>query len=79
MNDSKNEFWFPKKKYGIGWGLPIRWQGWAVLLMYGLLAITGFLLFSNLQFLIPLFLVYFTALSLVFIIIVWKKGEKIDL
>ncbi|WP_024334293.1 hypothetical protein [Desulfotignum balticum] len=79
MNDSKNNFWFPKKKYGIGWGLPITWQGWVVLLMYTFLAIMGFSLFSNTPFQIPLFLVYFAVLTLVFIVIVWKKGEKINI
>ena len=31
--------WFAAKRYGIGAGLPITWQGWAVLIGY--LAILG--------------------------------------
>ena len=27
-------YWFRAKRYGWGWGLPCRWQGWAVLLGY---------------------------------------------
>jgi len=27
--------WFPPKRYGYGAGLPIAWQGWAVLGAYG--------------------------------------------
>jgi len=26
--------WFAPKRYGIGFGLPISWQGWAVLIAY---------------------------------------------
>jgi hypothetical protein len=26
----KDDYWFPTKKYGWGWGLPTRWQGWIV-------------------------------------------------
>ena len=32
----KDKAWFPAKRYGWGWGLPTRWQGWAV--MFGFLA-----------------------------------------
>lgn len=27
-------YWFAPKRYGIGSGLPIRWQGWAVYAAY---------------------------------------------
>ena len=36
------EPWFRAKNYGFGAGLPIRWQGWALLATY-LLAATGIL------------------------------------
>ena len=35
MNTS-NDYWFPAKCYGWGWGLPQRAQGWAVLAVYAL-------------------------------------------
>jgi hypothetical protein len=28
------QYWFPVKRYGWGWGLPVRWQGWVVLALY---------------------------------------------
>jgi hypothetical protein len=28
------QYWFRAKRYGWGWGLPLKWQGWAVLLAY---------------------------------------------
>lgn len=24
----EHDFWFPAKRYGWGWGLPVRWEGW---------------------------------------------------
>ena len=28
QKDEDKEIWFPAKKYGNGWGLPITWQRW---------------------------------------------------
>jgi len=28
------KYWFPAKRYGLGWGLPSNWQGWIVLAAY---------------------------------------------
>ena len=38
--------WFAPKRYGLGSGLPIAWQGWLVLSAY-IAAIIGALLFSG--------------------------------
>lgn len=27
----EQQYWFRAKRYGLGWGLPITWQGWTVL------------------------------------------------
>jgi hypothetical protein len=27
-------YWFRAKRYGWGWGLPLTWQGWVVLIAY---------------------------------------------
>lgn len=37
----KEHAWFPRKSYGWGWGIPSRWQGWVVIVVYvlGLTAI----------------------------------------
>lgn len=40
MNDEPT-FWFRAKRYGWGWGLPVRWQAWVVLIAYGALPETG--------------------------------------
>ncbi len=33
MPDS-SRYWFPAKRYGWGWGLPVTWQGWIILLLF---------------------------------------------
>ena len=37
----KQEPWFAPKRYGYGTGLPVAWQGWAVLLGYLALVLTS--------------------------------------
>ncbi len=34
MSLPKEKAWFPVKRYGYGWGLPSRWQGWLVILAF---------------------------------------------
>jgi hypothetical protein len=45
MND--NPEWFAAKRYGYGAGLPISWQGWAVMLGFMLIALADALLFAT--------------------------------
>ena len=33
MSDSP-KYWFPAKRHGWGWSVPITWQGWLVLATY---------------------------------------------
>lgn len=39
-------YWFRAKRYGWGWGLPLTWQGWAVLGAFMLLLSAGSALLS---------------------------------
>jgi hypothetical protein len=34
LQSKEPNYWFPSKRYGWGWGLPVRWQGWLVLAAY---------------------------------------------
>lgn len=27
-------YWFPAKRHGWGWGLPLTWEGWLTLVLY---------------------------------------------
>ena len=76
MEEDKKKIWFPAKKYGYGWGLPITWQGWLVLMAYLLLIIIGILILINNPSEIGAFRIYVLLFTIVFIFICWKKGEK---
>jgi hypothetical protein len=39
--NSPREIWFPAKRYGWGWGLPCRREGWLVLAVYVALLAAG--------------------------------------
>jgi hypothetical protein len=78
MNKEKNKIWFPAKKYGVGWGLPVAWQGWIVLLLYILLIMIGMKLLTISPMGVPFFIMYVLFLSGLLVFICWKKGEKID-
>ena len=34
MTAKDKRYWFGAKRYGYGWGLPITWEGWAVLALW---------------------------------------------
>jgi hypothetical protein len=40
MTDDQ-KYWFPAKRYGWGWGMPTRWQGWVVLIVWILVLFAG--------------------------------------
>ncbi len=68
------DYWFPAKRYGWGWGLPSRWQGWVVFIGYFLLLGLGvFFLPPERR---PLaFLAYASVLSFALVGVAWLKGE----
>jgi hypothetical protein len=35
MTSNRPKYWFPAKRYGWGWGLPVTWQGWVALILWG--------------------------------------------
>ena len=57
----KNQYWFPAKRFGWGWGPPTTWQGWAVLIVWlAAIASAAFLL-------MPAHLVAFLLFNLILI------------
>ncbi len=72
MQDSV--YWFPAKRYGWGWGLPVVWQGWLVLSgFFALLALGAVVLIPRHGELA--FLGYSFALTLLLVGICVLKGE----
>jgi hypothetical protein len=67
-------YWFPAKRYGWGWGLPLTWQGWVVLVVYLVAVPVGYLLFPPHQQTVG-FLIYVNAITLIFVFVCWLTGE----
>jgi len=74
MNDQP-AFWFPVKRYGWGWGLPVRWQGWVVFASYLLLTLAGINYFRARDSVAGL-LIYLLVLTAVLVAVVVIKGER---
>jgi hypothetical protein len=79
---SENGEWFAPKRYGYGTGLPISWEGWAILIGYVALVIIAAALFRHHRFQLIATLV---PLTLAFIVICakttrggwrWRWGEE---
>jgi hypothetical protein len=71
---SEPKYWFPAKRYGWGWGPPLVWQGWAVLILFGvLLAAGGCVLLPRRH---EFFLLYSLFLCAVLMLVCWLKGER---
>jgi hypothetical protein len=76
MVPKSTEYWFPAKKYGLGWGLPVVWQGWVVLAVFVLLVAVGvFVLLPHLGPLI--FVPYCGILCIGLVVVGWLKGEPL--
>lgn len=68
--------WFRTRRYGYGAGLPIRWQGWALLVFY-LLALAGIGMLSeahNAPARITAFAL-FLVITVLFIIVLQRRTE----
>ena len=71
---NKHSYWFPAKRYGWGWGLPITWQGWLVTIVYLILMIIGIVTLSP-QANLSAFIIYMSAITIAMLSLCWLKGE----
>jgi hypothetical protein len=72
MDPTKPKYWFPAKKYGWGWGPPICWQGWLVMIIWIMLLTAGGI------FIMPAtakFIAYAIFMCLPLSLICYLKGE----
>lgn len=69
------DFWFPAKRYGWGWGLPVRWQGWLVFAVYAALLYGGIYYFKGQRNVAGLML-FVLALTAALVVIMVIKGER---
>lgn len=82
VKDNPKGLWFKAKLYGWGW-TPVTWQGWLILLVY--IALILALVTSREEY-IPgnemsgsnflVFALPIILLTIVFVIILYKKGER---
>jgi hypothetical protein len=73
MSLPRNQAWFVAKRYGYGWGLPARWQGWLVLCSYLSSVVVAILKFGPAR---PVqFAVSVIILTTLFVVICAWKGE----
>ncbi len=75
MASAKPSYWFAAKRYGYGWGLPARWQGWVVLFCYLGLALGGVYRFAPSRNGGALILYLLILTALLVIVLAWK-GER---
>ena len=68
----REQAWFPAKRYGYGWGIPRRWQGWVVMLGY-FAALLGGRPYAHHS--VGLLIAYVLALTTIFVAICFWKGE----
>lgn len=67
-------YWFPAKRYGWGWGIPVTWQGWVVLAAYMASIAVAAAIFAPAQ--VPVrFATCAVGLTCVFVAVCWATGE----
>ena len=77
MKSKNSNFWFPAKTYGIGWGFPVTWQGWSVLLVYvAAMVVTAYLRPPSSSS--GIFVVLSFAYTIALFIVCYVKGEKVN-
>lgn len=70
-----NASWFGARRYGFGWGLPARWQGWVVIVAYFALLFGG-IYYLKTQGNAPVLLVYVVLLTVALLVVVAATGER---
>jgi len=82
LKDNPQGYWFKRKLYGWGW-VPVRWQGWCVILLYILLILSLLLIREEaipgnpdsgsnfLTFALPIII-----LTILLVVVAYKRGEK---
>lgn len=68
------DYWFPAKRYGWGWGFPVCWQGWLVMLGY-IACIVGSIPLLKQPSGGLIFAVIVPVATIALVVICWIKGE----
>ena len=73
MKKVDDQYWFPAKRFGWGWGPPAKWQGWVVLAAFFLAMGAAALMLMPTH--IVGFLVLMILMVLLLLLICYAKGE----
>ena len=73
VTSNDRRFWFPAKRYGWGWGLPIAWQGWIVLAVWVAAVAVGAVFLAGRHGLG--YAVFMIVMAALLICICYAKGE----
>jgi hypothetical protein len=68
-------YWFPAKRYGWGWGPPIRWQGWVATVIWAGALFEGLFLLRHSRYQVASRLGFVVIMSIVLMLICYWKGE----
>jgi hypothetical protein len=73
VNAQNPNHWFPAKRYGWGWGPPITWQGWTVLVSWLIVffAGVGYVVARHSLLQVP----FGAAMAILLLVICYRKGE----
>ncbi len=74
MSIEPREIWFPAKRYGWGWSVPVTWQGWLVVTGYLFLVMVGTVTLPREH--IAIYLIYVAILTACLGTVCGLKGEK---
>jgi hypothetical protein len=72
--------WFPARRYGIGWGLPSSWQGWAILIAYTTFVsiMTAEIYYNPGPKSGEPFIIAMTMATVFLLWVCWMKGERLQ-
>ena len=68
-------YWFPAKTYGWGWGPPLTWQGWVVLVAWAAVLFEGLVLLRHHDHQLVFSLSYVLLMSVLLGVVCYIKGE----
>ncbi|MEM7193628.1 MAG: hypothetical protein AAF402_01670 [Pseudomonadota bacterium] len=76
MNSNLKKIWFPSKKFGWGWGLPVATEGWIVLGVYFAFVSLGLLGLLTRHISVTVYFIAFFLITMVLVVICYLRGES---
>lgn len=76
MNERDPDIWFPAKRFGYGWRLPVTWQGWVVVVVYLVMIAIGVTRIRPDGGPVLTF-AWFVGWTLALMAVCWLKGEPL--